>query len=709
MNKTMKRNVVISAILAIMLCVSLIAGATFALFTSESKTNVAVTSGKVDVKATIVNFKSSHPVSIDMATKEPSDTYLDGFWGGLDLASYNAETNSIELNQMVAGDKVTFDLVITNYSTVPVKFKTTYTATGDQDLIDVLDISVGNSTGWVRLDAASNSGSVVNTLNCYVEMPCSANVQGKSCALSFLVEAVQGNADVDVDNSVVYISNADEFIAFANEVNSGVNYEHKSVYLTNDIDLTGKTFNGIGGKHTTSYVFDGLFDGQNHTVKNFSVAHKCPDIDEGGNYQNGCYSSCAVVWDACAGLFTQLGGNGIVKNLIVSNATVNSTHYAGGIVGYAYGNSKIENCKVIDSNITSEVMTIGSLSDCGDKAGGIAGYIANSAVVNKCSVKNTTITAYRDLGAIVGYANDGTTVTNCTIEDGVVVKVDRSVNYKNYTQASEYDAGNFVGQADAVKDVTTGNTGSATILNADYYIYTANELFNVATNVNGNPNYYNNKTIQLVNDIDLENREWTPIGKTSNTEFRGTFDGNGKTIKNLKITEASDAAAQDAIGLFGWLGNNASGMAYVKNLTVENANVSGSHYVGAIVGYLQFGSVENCIVKNATVTATHKNDGRCGDKAGALIGYVAPNGNDTKVSNCKAIDCTVSAARDAAKLIGYGYAGSNFANLVAERVTVTAVIGECTHSRKGIVSADALIGNGTQDGLDSSNISYTGE
>ena len=53
MTKTVKRNVVVSAILAIMLCVSLIAGATFALFTSESKGNIAVTSGKVSVLASI--------------------------------------------------------------------------------------------------------------------------------------------------------------------------------------------------------------------------------------------------------------------------------------------------------------------------------------------------------------------------------------------------------------------------------------------------------------------------------------------------------------------------------------------------------------------------------------------------------------------------------------------------------------------------------
>ena len=53
MKKTLKRNIIVSAILTIMLCVSLVAGATYALFTSESKVNIAVTSGKVEVVADI--------------------------------------------------------------------------------------------------------------------------------------------------------------------------------------------------------------------------------------------------------------------------------------------------------------------------------------------------------------------------------------------------------------------------------------------------------------------------------------------------------------------------------------------------------------------------------------------------------------------------------------------------------------------------------
>ena len=50
----MKKKVITSAILTIALAFSLLLGATYALFTSESKTNIAISSGKVDVQAVVL-------------------------------------------------------------------------------------------------------------------------------------------------------------------------------------------------------------------------------------------------------------------------------------------------------------------------------------------------------------------------------------------------------------------------------------------------------------------------------------------------------------------------------------------------------------------------------------------------------------------------------------------------------------------------------
>ena len=58
--KNAKRSVIITAILAIIMCASLAAGATFALFTSSSSVNIAVTSGNVEVTASVVDIQKSY-------------------------------------------------------------------------------------------------------------------------------------------------------------------------------------------------------------------------------------------------------------------------------------------------------------------------------------------------------------------------------------------------------------------------------------------------------------------------------------------------------------------------------------------------------------------------------------------------------------------------------------------------------------------------
>ena len=87
------------------------------------------------------------------------------------------------------------------------------------------------------------------------------------------------------------------------------------------------------------------------------------------------------------------------------------------------------------------------------------------------------------------------------------------------------------------------------------------------------------KTIKLAGDIDLENKEWTPIGTTGKA-FQGIFDGCGHTISNLKIARSVSAAASSSdIGLFGYTSNGE-----IRDFTLRNASVKGGLNVGAIAG-----------------------------------------------------------------------------------------------------------------------------
>ena len=143
------------------------------------------------------------------------------------------------------------------------------------------------------------------------------------------------------------------------------------------------------------------------------------------------------------------------------------------------------------------------------------------------------------------------------------------------------------------------------------------KLFRDAVNAG---NSFHGETVKLTTSIDLDNEEWTPIGK-SGAVFQGTFDGAGKTISNLKITkELDNTSANCGVGLFGY--TNAP--AKITNLTIDNVDITGSLYVGAIVGYGFTGAeISNCHVT-----------GRIEIEGWWYIGGIGGNGYVSKVDNC---------------------------------------------------------------------------
>ena len=135
-------------------------------------------------------------------------------------------------------------------------------------------------------------------------------------------------------------------------------------------------------------------------------------------------------------------------------------------------------------------------------------------------------------------------------------------------------------------------------------------LKDLATKVNGG-NTFAGKTIILANDIDLHNETWLSIG-TEKNPFSGTFNGDGKTIKNLTIIEEEAKEGKAFIGFFGYAKN-----ATIKNVTFENVNLNiacldidhSQGHIGAVAGSLEGTStIENVTVKGdifveSTVTA----------------------------------------------------------------------------------------------------------
>ena len=94
-------------------------------------------------------------------------------------------------------------------------------------------------------------------------------------------------------------------------------------------------------------------------------------------------------------------------------------------------------------------------------------------------------------------------------------------------------------------------------------------------------------TIVLTNDIDLGGKNWTPI-----KNFKGTINGNGKVISNLKITGIKDNQ--------GLIGVNKGGV--IIDLTIDYPEIIvRANNIGAIAGNCESGAVVNCIVAKGTV------------------------------------------------------------------------------------------------------------
>ena len=106
-----------------------------------------------------------------------------------------------------------------------------------------------------------------------------------------------------------------------------------------------------------------------------------------------------------------------------------------------------------------------------------------------------------------------------------------------------------------------------------FYLNSADDLAGFAHYVNtyaSTNNIFTGDTVYLNVDVDLNNKDWNPIGTAFPREknrFYGSFDGQGHTISNLKVADGHYFA-----GLFGQIPTYTYTQEF-KNITINNANV----------------------------------------------------------------------------------------------------------------------------------------
>ena len=194
----------------------------------------------------------------------------------------------------------------------------------------------------------------------------------------------------------------------------------------------------------------------------------------------------------------------------------------------------------------------------------------------------------------------GTTFITCTFTNG------KTFVYK-MKNATDWQAG---GEYTYTVSLTAAKDPGYTIEgNGSYTVTSADGLMHVADLVNGGKTDIN---ITLDKNIDLTGKGWTPIGTDYDNSYKGTFDGGGHTITGLTFTTNDEYA-----GLFGWL--NKAGT--VKNVVMEGVQITSNQIYGGSIGGVVgsgWGTIENCSV-SGSVSGTVYVGGVVGVQIGGSI------------------------------------------------------------------------------------------
>ena len=175
-----------------------------------------------------------------------------------------------------------------------------------------------------------------------------------------------------------------------------------------------------------------------------------------------------------------------------------------------------------------------------------------------------------------------------------------------------------------------------------YHIYTAQELAYISAIVK-NGYDLNNCEIQIEANIDLNSFEWYPIGTFKNP-YRGSFNGKGNTVKNIRpkiLGIEKDRQISNSTGLFGYI--KPSKNVSFKNINITQTVLCGSDnswngfYVGGLIGSINANNVDVDIsnIEYLCNVAQGNNWSFNPVYQGGIIGYIKSlNKSNINIYNC---------------------------------------------------------------------------
>ena len=233
-----------------------------------------------------------------------------------------------------------------------------------------------------------------------------------------------------------HITTAEQLAGLAQLVNdktASVSFEGKTIYLDNDLDLSGSQWTPIGNGDNFVRHFAGTFDGQHHKIMNL-YHHSTGDelirnglfgvVSDGGTLKDLLVTDADIASNdgsLLAGILADWVNGGTVENCYTSGRIENNVgdKMVGGLIGQCTWSTQVKGCGSDATVISTE-----SDEDHVDTVGGLIGQWENSAdssSITDCwfggSVSCDNI--YSAVGGILGANFDenqpGVDIQNCLV------------------------------------------------------------------------------------------------------------------------------------------------------------------------------------------------------------------------------------------------------------------------------------------------------
>ena len=460
---------IVSSIVAIVVCIVLITGSTFSLFTGSTDSDITISAGQITLNADIENLALSS-LGVNMA----GTTFANGGSAALNDAK-------LDLTNVTPGDRVEFDIVVYNTSSVSISYAITWKIEGA--LKDYLKVTVDNAafengtSDWNEWLVENKATDVVRKVA--IELPKGTNndAMGLSASIAFDLAAVQYNAVDETVESADQLELAIENFEAAKLEGNIVVPAGEKIEIPEDkeftLDLNGYTITSENGE--SPIVNDGklvIIGGTSTFARTRSAAAEKASgiitangasaiVNNGEAHIEGVTILGNIAKDVAPVILnngemtivnatienTAINGDSAIKNtgnMIMLNANVIGS--AMGETGYpAYAVANTGKLEITGSNVTSDRGCINN--------SGKAELVINSGslvVSNAADGRNMTLHTIYGYGSSTVTIYDGNFEMNHTSTSGASVICPAGATINIY-------GGNF---RDAMDDSTWTSTGN---------------------------------------------------------------------------------------------------------------------------------------------------------------------------------------------------------------------------------------------------------